>query len=60
MRHSLGDCNLPLQELRCRPVPYGANIYNPGSKFQPIVQFPYQPNPNLQPLQAIFSVKISL
>jgi hypothetical protein len=42
------------------PLPYGANIYNPGSAFQPIVEFPYQPNPLLSPLQAIFTVKISM
>jgi hypothetical protein len=52
-----GGYNLPGYAA---PVPYGANIYNPGSKFQPIVEFPYQPNPNIQPLQAIFTMKVSL
>jgi hypothetical protein len=42
------------------PLKYGANIYNPGSSFQPIVQFPYQPNPNIQPPEATFTAKISL
>ena len=52
-----GGYNLPGYAA---PVPYGANIYNPGSTFQPIVEFPYQPNPNIQPLQATFTVKVSL
>ncbi len=42
------------------PLKYGANIYNPGSTFQPMVEFPYQPNPLLSPLQAVFTAKISL
>jgi Carboxypeptidase regulatory-like domain/TonB-dependent Receptor Plug Domain len=42
------------------PLPYGANIYNPGSSFQPIVEFPYQPNPLISPLQAVFTAKLSL
>ena len=42
------------------PLPYGANIYNPGSTFQPMVEFPYQPNPLISPLEAVFTAKISL
>jgi len=42
------------------PLPYGANIYNPGSSFQPLVEFPYQPNPLLSPVEAVFTAKINL
>jgi Carboxypeptidase regulatory-like domain/TonB-dependent Receptor Plug Domain len=42
------------------PLRYGANIYNPGSSFQPIVEFPYQPNPLISPLEAVFAVKVSM
>jgi len=42
------------------PLNYGANIYNPGVTFQPMLQFPYQENPIAQPVQAVFSVKVSL
>ena len=42
------------------PLKYGANIYNPGSQFQQIVQYPYQANPIAQPIQAIFTMKWSL
>src|SRR5579872_5966140 len=52
-----GGYNLPGYSA---PLKYGANIYNPGSTFQPMVQFPYQPNPLLSPLQAVFAAKISL
>jgi carboxypeptidase family protein/TonB-dependent receptor-like protein len=41
-------------------LPYGANIYNPGSSFQPIVQFPYQENPTISPFNAYLDVKVKL
>jgi hypothetical protein len=52
-----GGYNLPGYSA---PLKYGANIYNPGSRFQPMVEFPYQPNPLISPLQAVFTVKVSL
>jgi hypothetical protein len=42
------------------PLPYGSNVYNPGSTFQPMVQYPYQENPTIQPFNAFLGVKIKL
>jgi hypothetical protein len=44
------------------PLPYGSNFYNPGSAFQPMVQYPYQENPisNAPPFNAFLGVKIKL
>jgi hypothetical protein len=42
------------------PLKYGANIYNPGSQFQQIIQYPYQANPIASPIEAVFSMKWSL
>jgi len=49
------------------PLPYGASaptsaggIFNPGSNFQQIVQFPYQQNPTVQPFNAYLNVQIKL
>jgi len=42
------------------PLPYGSNFYNPGSTFQPMVQYPYQENPTIQPFNAFLGVKIKL
>jgi Carboxypeptidase regulatory-like domain len=43
------------------PLNYGANIYNPGATFQPVVQFPYQAYlGSAQPMEAYFQMKISL
>ena len=44
------------------PLPYGSNFYNPGSAFQPMVQYPYQQNPvsNAPPFNAFLGVKIKL
>jgi hypothetical protein len=39
---------------------YGSNFYNPGSTFQPMLQFPYQENPTLAPFNAFLGVKIKL
>jgi hypothetical protein len=44
------------------PLPYGANFYNPGATFQPMLQYPYQENPisNAPPFNAFLGVKIKL
>jgi hypothetical protein len=42
------------------PLAYGSNFYNPGSTFQPMLQFPYQENPTLAPSNAFLGVKIKL
>jgi len=42
------------------PLPYGSNVYNPGAAFQPMVQYPYQENPTIQPFNAFLGVKIKL
>ncbi len=42
------------------PLSYGANIYNPGVTFQPVVKYPYQANPNASPFEMVFSAKFSL
>jgi len=49
------------------PLPYGGiapnsagGIFNPGSSFQQIVQFPYQQNPTVQPFNAFLNVQVKL
>jgi hypothetical protein len=42
------------------PLAYGSNIYNPGATFQPMVQYPYQENPTIQPFNAYLTLKIKL
>ena len=42
------------------PLQYGSNIYNPGSTFQPMLQFPYQENPTQQVFNAFLGLKIKL
>ena len=42
------------------PLKYGANIYNPGSSFQPMVQYPYQENPTIVPFEASFQLQIKM
>jgi Carboxypeptidase regulatory-like domain len=55
--HAVCDYGLPGWGA---PLPYGANIYNPGSTFQPVAQFPYQEDPDVSPIEAYFQMKISL
>ncbi|HLJ83584.1 MAG TPA: TonB-dependent receptor, partial [Candidatus Eremiobacteraceae bacterium] len=42
------------------PLAYGSNFYNPGATFQPMLQYPYQENPTIQPFNAFLGVKIKL
>jgi hypothetical protein len=42
------------------PLPYGANIYNPGSTFLPEVQFPYQEDSFTAPVEYNFGVHIKV
>jgi Carboxypeptidase regulatory-like domain/TonB-dependent Receptor Plug Domain len=42
------------------PLSYGANIYNPGVTFQPVVKYPYMANPDASPFEMVFSAKFSL
>ena len=42
------------------PLKFGANFYNPGSSFQPMVQYPYQENPTILPFEASFQVQIKM
>jgi hypothetical protein len=42
------------------PLPYGANIYNPGATMQPMVEFPYQENPTIQPFNAYLDLRVKL
>jgi hypothetical protein len=42
------------------PLSYGANFYNPGSTFQPMVQYPYQENPTVGVFNAGLLLKIKL
>jgi len=53
-------CNVTLPGYNA-PLAYGANIYNPGSTFQPMLQYPYQENPvSTQPFNAYLNVKIKI
>jgi hypothetical protein len=49
------------------PIPYGSvaptsagGFFNPGSSFQPIVEFPYQQNRAVAPFQAYVDLQIKL
>jgi hypothetical protein len=49
------------------PLPYGGvgpntagGIFNPGATFQPMLAFPYQENPTIQPFNAFLGLKIKL
>jgi hypothetical protein len=42
------------------PLPYGANIYNPGSTFLPEVQFPYQEDSFTAPIEYNFGIHVKL
>jgi hypothetical protein len=42
------------------PLPYGANIYNPGATFLPEVQFPYQEDSFTAPVEYNFGVQVKL
>jgi hypothetical protein len=42
------------------PLTYGSNFYNPGGTFQPMLQYPYQENPTIQPFNAYLTLKIKL
>ncbi len=39
---------------------FGENFYNPGAKFQPAYQYPYQVVPSIAPLEATFQVQVKL
>ena len=42
------------------PLTFGSNFFNPTSSFQPMVQYPYQENPTIQPFNAFLGVKVKL
>ncbi|HEY5095465.1 MAG TPA: TonB-dependent receptor [Candidatus Eremiobacteraceae bacterium] len=42
------------------PLTFGSNFYNPGAKFQPMLQYPYQENPTQGVFNAGLGLKIKL
>jgi hypothetical protein len=42
------------------PLTYGSNFYDPGTTFQPMLQYPYQENPTVQPFNAFLGLKFKL
>ena len=42
------------------PLTFGSNFFNPDSKFQPMVQYPYQENPTVGIFNAGLSLKVKL